>query len=93
VVRRRGGASELALIEGGRERLLFAGAGQLGGVTWSPDGRWLLVAWPTADEFLFVRTSGPARVEAAQGVAGEFDPRATGVAGDPLPAGWCCTTR
>jgi hypothetical protein len=32
-------------------------------------------------------------VEAAQGVAGEFDPRATGVAGDPLPAGWCCTTR
>jgi dipeptidyl aminopeptidase/acylaminoacyl peptidase len=91
VVRRRGTVSELALVEGRHERLLFAGAGQLGGVTWSPDGRWLLVAWPSADQFLFVRTSGPPTVEAAQGVAGEFDPRAVGAAGDPRPAGWCCS--
>jgi dipeptidyl aminopeptidase/acylaminoacyl peptidase len=91
VVRRRGTVSELALVEGRRERLLFAGAGRLGGVTWSPDGRWLLVAWPSADQFLFVRTTGPPRVEAAQGVAGEFDPRAVGAAGDPRPAGWCCS--
>lgn len=90
-VRRRGTVSELVLLEGRRERLLFAGAGRLGGVTWSPDGRWLLVAWPSADQFLFVRTSGQPRVEAAQGVAGEFDPRATGTAGDPRPAGWCCS--
>ncbi len=91
VVRRRGTVSELALLEGRHERLLFAGAGRLGGVTWSPDGRFLLVAWPSADEFLFVRTSGQPRVEAAQGVAGEFDPRAgAGLAGNPSPAGWCC---
>ena len=91
MVRRRGTVSELVLLEGGRQRLLFAGAGRLGGVTWSPDGRFLLVAWPSADQFLFVRTSGPPRVQAAQGVAAEFDPRATaGVAGSPSPAGWCC---
>jgi hypothetical protein len=92
LVRRRGTVSELVLSEGGHERLLFAGAGRLGGVTWSPDGRFLLVAWPSADQFLFVRTSGPPRVEAAQGVAGEFDPRApAGAAGAPRPAGWCCS--
>jgi hypothetical protein len=91
MVRRRGAVSELVLVEGGRQRLLFAGAGRLGGITWSPDGQFLLVAWPSADQFLFVRTSGQPRVQAAQGVAAEFDPRAAaGVAGAPRPAGWCC---
>jgi hypothetical protein len=91
LVRQRRGVSELVLVGAGTERLLFAAAGRLGGVTWSPDGRWLLVGWPSADEFLFVRTSGPARVEAAPGVAEEFDPRSVGPAGDPRPAGWCCS--
>jgi dipeptidyl aminopeptidase/acylaminoacyl peptidase len=93
LVRRRRGVSELVLADGARERLLFAGAGRLSGVTWSPDGRWLLVAWPSADEFLFVRTRGPALVRTALRVANEFDPRAVGAAGDPLPVGWCCSTR
>jgi hypothetical protein len=93
LVRRRSGVSELVLVGERGPRLLFAGAGRLTGLSWSPDGRWLLVAWPTADQFLFVRTSGPARVESAQGVAGEFDPRAVGVAGEPRPAGWCCAPR
>jgi hypothetical protein len=89
MVRRRPGVSELVLLENGHERLLFAGAGRLGAVTWSPDGRWLLVPWPTADQFLFVRTTGSPRVEAAQGVAGEFDPRAAAApAGNPRPVGW-----
>jgi hypothetical protein len=90
VVRLRRGVSELVLAGVAGERLLFAGAGRLGGVTWSPDGRWLLVAWPSADQFLFVRTTRPARVESATGVAREFDPRAVGVAGAPRPWGWCC---
>jgi hypothetical protein len=91
MVRTRRGVSELVLLAGGRTRLLFAGAGRLSGLTWSPDGRWLLVAWPTADEFLFVRASGSPRAEAALRVAMEFDPRATGPSGDPRPAGWCCS--
>jgi hypothetical protein len=90
-VRRHRGVSQLMLAGGAgaaRPRLLFAGAGRLGGVTWSPDGRWLLVGWPTSDQFLFVRTAGPARVQAVPGVAREFDPRAAGAAGAPQPAGW-----
>jgi hypothetical protein len=93
LVRLRAGVSELVVVGEGGPRLLFAGAGRLTGLSWSPDGRWLLVAWPTADQFLFVRTTGPARVESAQGVASEFDPRAVGAAGEPRPAGWCCATR
>jgi Tol biopolymer transport system component len=92
-VRRHRGVSQLMLAAGAagdRPRLLFAGAGDLDAVTWSPDGRWLLVAWPTSDQFLFVRTSGPARVQAVPAVAREFDPRARGAAGAPRPSGWCC---
>jgi hypothetical protein len=91
VVRRRPGVSELVLLGRGRPRLLFAGAGQLGGVTWSPDGRWLLVGWPTADEFLFVRTDGPPRVQAVLRVAQDFHPRAVAATAAPVPAGWCCS--
>jgi hypothetical protein len=92
MIRRRGTASELVLLDGGRSRLLFAGAGRLDGLTWSPDGRWLLVSWPDADQFVFVRTDGGlARVTAAQGVANEFDPRTKTPAAAPLPSGWCCS--
>ncbi len=91
MVRRRRGASELVMVAAtGRQRLLFAGAGRLGGVTWSPDGRWLLVSWPAADEFLFVRTEGPPRVQAVARIARDFDPRAGAGAAAPTPAGWCC---
>jgi dipeptidyl aminopeptidase/acylaminoacyl peptidase len=92
LVRRGHGVSELVLLDGGRERLLFAGAGSLGDVTWSPDGRWLLVGWPTADEFLFAGTSSPPRVQAVLRVAQEFHPRAgSAAAAAPSPAGWCCS--
>ena len=90
MVRRRGSASELTLFDGGRTRLLFAGAGRLSGLTWSPDGQWLLVGWPTADQFLFVHAGAPHTVRAAQGVSGEFDPRAAAPTEAPVPAGWCC---
>lgn len=91
MIRRRGSASELALFDGRHTRLLFAGAGRLTGLTWSPDGEWLLVGWPTADQFLFVRPGSPPSVRAAQGVSAEFDPRAAVPNGAPVPAGWCCS--
>jgi hypothetical protein len=91
VRRRPGGVSELVLVDGGRQRLLFAGAGRLSGLKWSPDGRWLLVSWPPSDQFLFVRATGLPRVEAVARVGSEFNPRARGAAGAALPAGWCCS--
>jgi hypothetical protein len=91
VVRRRHGVSELVVLGRGRPRLLFAGAGQIGAATWSPDGRWLLLGWPTADEFLFVRTDGPPLVQAVLRVAQDFHPRAVAATAAPVPAGWCCS--
>jgi hypothetical protein len=90
IVRRRGAVSELAIVGGsGRSRVRFVGSGRLGAVTWSPDGKWLLVPWPSTDQFLFVPASGGGRVQAAPGVAGEFDPRAVAApAGAPRPVGW-----
>jgi dipeptidyl aminopeptidase/acylaminoacyl peptidase len=86
LVRRRPGRSEL-LLHDGRTRLLFGGRGRLGAVTWSPDGRWLLASQPGADQWLFVRVRGTARVKAVAGVAREFGPRASSP-GPPVPRGW-----
>lgn len=89
LIRRRGAVSELVLVDGGRERLRFAGSGRLGEVTWSPDGQWLLVPWPSADQFLFFPVSGGKALQAVPDVAREFDPRAQGApTGAPRPLGW-----
>jgi hypothetical protein len=56
--------------------------------TWAPDSRWLLVAWSTADQWWFVRATGPTRVIAESRVAAKLGPggRAAGLRID----GWCC---
>jgi hypothetical protein len=62
-------------------RRVFTGTG-IGGVAWSPDGRWLLVNWRGADEWLFLRTPTK-RVVAVSNIRGTF--------GDAVTvAGWCC---
>lgn len=88
LLRRRAGVSQLVLTDarGRGERLLFAGGGRLEGVTWSPDGRWLLAAWPTSDQFVYVSTTGAPQVRVISHVAREFDPRKG--RGAPTPAGW-----
>jgi hypothetical protein len=63
---------------------LFAGAGPFAGAVWSPDGRWLLVAWPAADQWVFVRTGGPRRLEAVSNISEQFG------GSFPRLAGWCC---
>jgi len=71
----------------GRARLLFAGPGVFGDIAWAPDGSWLLVAWPTADQWLFLHGS---RVRAVANIEQQF-PRADDVAPKLELAGrWCC---
>lgn len=68
-----------------QERRVFTGAGRFGGVRWSPDGRWLLVAWRDADQWLFIRSAGVERIVAVSDVSRQF--------GGTFPelAGWCCS--
>ena len=57
-------------------RPTFTGTTSLGGVTWSPDGKWLLVSWPRADQLVFVRVGTQPRLVAVSNVARQFDPAA-----------------
>jgi hypothetical protein len=81
-IRTRGAASEALL----GERVVFRGTGEFRDVARSPDGRWLLVTWPTADEWVFVRTDGRRKIEAVSGITRQF-----GGGNFPRIAGWCCT--
>jgi WD40 repeat protein len=71
-------------------RQLFAGPGLFDGLAWSPDGRWLLVGWEDADQWLFLRASG-GKVRAFSRISRQFDPGATGEPFFPRISGWCCT--
>jgi hypothetical protein len=62
---------------------VFAGAGTLERVVWSPDGRWLLLSWPSADEWLFIRSAEVRKVIPVSGIGDAFGPEAE-------LAGWCC---
>jgi pimeloyl-ACP methyl ester carboxylesterase len=60
VVVRLPGRSEVRLVNvdrPGTAPLLFAGPGAFGDVAWSPDGRWLLVNWPAANQWVFLHGS------------------------------------
>ena len=60
-------------------------------VSWSPDGRWLVVALPAANQWVFVRVAGAPQVAAVGRIAEQFS---TGGAARAFPRldGWCCTT-
>lgn len=78
--------SEVKLVDvdrPGRARLLFAGPGTFADVVWSPDGTTLLVDWPTANQWLFLRGS---KVHAVGNIRAEF-PRRDGVPPRLLVAG------
>jgi hypothetical protein len=69
----------------------LAGPG-LGQVLWSPDGRWLLVSWPAADQLVFIGVTGATRIAAVSHIAQHFSSggRASGF---PQLDGWCCQAR
>jgi hypothetical protein len=72
-----------------RPRLLFAGVGRFAQVQWSPDDRWVLIAWPAANQWLFLRSTRVSAVSAVRDIARQFDP-GTRAAQFPAIADWCC---
>jgi hypothetical protein len=89
-LRATGGRDELVLDRHGRggTRVLFSARGALSGPTWSPDGHWLLVGWPKADQWLFIPTERSGKVVAIDDISEQFDPGDTGAAAFPRVAGW-----
>ena len=76
-------AGESTVTDGGG-RTLFAGTGVFDALTISPDGRWLVVEWRTANQWVFVRTGRASTIRAVSGIAGQFG------GGEAEIAGWCC---
>jgi hypothetical protein len=59
----------LIVLDGERTRTVFKTLGRLRGLVWSPNGRWLLTALPSADQWIFV---GGRRVLAVSHIARQF---------------------
>jgi dipeptidyl aminopeptidase/acylaminoacyl peptidase len=73
----------------GPPRRVLTRRGRITYPTWSPDGEWLLVARPSADQWLFIRPSRPVRVKAVANISRQFAPGATGRQPFPGISGWC----
>ena len=84
-----GTRSDVALMgAGAAPRILFSADGRFTRLRFSPTGSWLLVAWPDADQWVFIRpgAKGAARVLASPAVSRRF-----GTSGFPqVSADWCC---
>jgi len=71
------GETVVRTLGGGPARRLFSGDGSFSDLTWSPDGGWLLIGWPAADQWLFVRAATATKVRATSDVTRRLDPAAT----------------
>jgi hypothetical protein len=69
--------------DGSAARRIFTGRGSLAGLSWSPDGRWLLVGWRDADQWLFFRAAGVHAIRGVSDIARQFG-------GFPMLEAWCC---
>jgi hypothetical protein len=87
---REGRTSRVLLASRDRKsRVLFAGPGAFAPPRWSPDGRWLLLPWPSADQWLFLHPAGgPEKLHAVANVAAQFAPGQSTAAPFPSVAGW-----
>ena len=70
--------------DGNAARRLFAGTATFDQLSWTPEGRWVVVAWPAADQWVFVRANG-AGIRAVANVSEQFRSRSF-----PRIEGWCC---
>jgi hypothetical protein len=78
-VLRNGG--DVFLLQDARQ--LFHASGLLRQVVSSPDGGWLLLGWPAADQWVFVRVQAPHRIRAFSGITRQF-----GGGSFPVVSGW-----
>jgi len=78
--REAGNSSSIFSVVSGRT--VFRGTGVFDQVVGSPDGRWLLVSWPTANQWVFVRLH-PRRIVGVARITQQFGR-------DARIAGWCC---
>lgn len=89
------GGDRVVLVRAGSAgstvRQLLAGTG-LREVSWSPNGRWVLISWPAADQWVFVRAVGSPRVAAVARIAQQFS-SGTSARAFPQLEGWCCTVQ
>jgi hypothetical protein len=83
-IEEQGGRSSLQLtgVLGGPTRPIFTGSGRFTNVVWSPDGRWLLLDWESADQWLFIRTPVK-KLRAVSNIRANFG-------ADSSLVGWCC---
>jgi Tol biopolymer transport system component len=89
VVTSSGGQSTVSVLSGSRyerRRTVFSGAGLFAGLAWSPDRRWLLVDWRSADQWIFIRSATVQRI-AVRSIGNTFD---SGPEHHATLAGWCC---
>jgi len=68
-----------------RIELRALGSGRFDKPVPSPNGRWLAVGWPEADQLVFVRTIGGRQIRAISNVSSQFRSRSF-----PTINGWCC---
>jgi hypothetical protein len=74
VVRKHGAQSTVFWLDSGAP--LFSGTGTFAQVTFSPDRRVAFIAWPTADQWVFVRLSGiHKRIRGISNVSSQFHSR------------------
>jgi WD40 repeat protein len=71
------------VILGGQR--VFAGAGPFDSLAWSPNGRWLAIGWPAADQWVFLRVAGTRKLSAVSNIGRQFD-------GYARIGGWCCSS-
>ena len=84
-----GGSDEIAVLRRngnvivlGLPGVVFRAPG-LSQIVSAPDGRWLLLTWPGADQWVFVRAHGTHVIRAYSGIARQFGPGNL-----PVAAGW-----
>ena len=86
------GHSQVKLVDvdhPGTSKLLFAGPGVFRDLAWSPNGSWLLVNWPTANQWVFLHGS---HVQAVANIREQF-PRSDHLGPELELAGrWCCSS-
>jgi hypothetical protein len=88
--RKHGTYSEILVFRPGQgPRTLLSVPGSLGQVEWSPDGKRLLIAWPGADQWLFLslgRGKGSAIANISRAISPDGRPHSF-----PRIEGWCCS--